>query len=301
VRVLTGVSGDASVIRLLRACAFLGLVVCAAASHVWGQESRPSSARQHPSEPEEGQEARRSSPLLRIPALGTTLGQTYPVLSGYPLELLGLLMAPLERREVNLVPSLAIAEEFTDNIFMNNANKQSEFITSFTPALCSWRTALGSSWPPASPTPPSCTRDSSPYDAFARQNAVAGVFYQPTPHLTFTVADTFLRDQSPDATAGGFSLDGQGSTSNNLAPAFGWQMAPQTRLDIGAIYNLLRFEGQGAGIDSDTYGVLTNVGHAFTPRFTGLIGYNFTYLDLRSGHGDTTRRRTIPRLASASA
>lgn len=129
-------------------------------------------------------------------------------------------------------------------------------------------------------------RDSSPNDAFARQNAVAGVFYQPTPHLTFTVADTFLRDQSPDATAGGFSLDGQGSTSNNLAPAFGWQMAPQTRLDIGAIYNLLRFEGQGAGIDSDTYGVLTNVSHAFTPRFTGLIRYNFTYLDLRSGHGD---------------
>ena len=138
-------------------------------------------------------------------------------------------------------------------------------------------------------------RDSSPNDAFARQNAVAGVFYQPTPHLTFTVADTFLRDQSPDATAGGFSLDGQGSTSNNLAPAFGWQMAPQTRLDIGAIYNLLRFEGQGAGIDSDTYGVLTNVSHAFTPRFTGLIGYNFTYLDLRSGHGDnaTTHNPTL--------
>jgi hypothetical protein len=72
-------------------------------------------------------------------------------------------------------------------------------------------------------------------------------------------------------------------------------MAPQTRLDVTGIYSVIRFEGNGSGIDSDTYGVLNTLSHGFTRRFTGMIGYNFTYLDLRSGHGDnaTTHNPTI--------
>src|SRR2546428_11795061 len=65
----------------------------------------------------------------------------------------------------------------------------------------------------------------------------------------------------------------------------GWQLAPQTRLDLGATYSLIRFDGQGAGIESDTYGFMSNLSHGFTPRFNGMVGYNFTYIDLRSGHG----------------
>jgi len=68
-------------------------------------------------------------------------------------------------------------------------------------------------------------------------------------------------------------------------------------VSLGLNYSVVRFEGSqpGAGIESDTYGVLTNLSHAFTPRLTGMIGYNFTYLDLRSGHGDnaTTHNPTI--------
>ena len=277
-------------------CAILGLVLCALAPHAWGQQSRPSSARPPTSEPDEEEVSRRSSPLLRTPVLGTALGQTYPGLSGYPLELFGLLMAPLERREVNLLPTFAIGYEYTNNLFMNNADKQSEFITSFTPAVMLLanrpRFQLAAGFSNASEL---YAKGNSPNDAFARQNGAVGVFYQPTPHITLSFADTFLRDQSPNATAGGFSLNGQGSTSNNLAPAFGWQLAPQTRLDVGALYDILRFDGQGAGIESDTYSVLTNLSHGFTPRFTGLIGYNFTYLDLRSGHGDnsTTHNPTL--------
>jgi len=219
--------------------------------------------------------------------IGPTLAPSYPALSNYPLELLGLLMAPLERREVNLLPAFAISEEFTDNIFLNNANKQYEFITGFTPSITllanrpRFQLAAG-----FSNTSELYARGSSPNDAFARQNLIVGTFWQPTPQLTFTLADTFLRDQSPNATAGGFALGGQGSTSNALTPAMGWQLAPQTRLDLGATYSLIRFDGQGAGIESDTYGFMSNLSQGFTPRFTGMVGYNFTYIDLRSGHGD---------------
>ncbi len=281
---------------MIRACAILGFALCVTASSAWAQQPQPSVLKQPAPEPEEGSTEERGSPLLRIPVIGPTLAPSFPALSGYPLELLGLLMAPLERREVNLVPSFAITEEFNDNFFLNNDNKRYEFITGFTPSIAllanrpRFQLAAG-----FSNTSELYARGSSPNDAFARQNLIVGTYWQPTPHLTFTLADTMLRDQSPSATAGGFALGGQGSTSNALTPAMGWQLAPQTRLDLGATYSLIRFDGRGAGIESDTYGFMSNLNHGFTPHFTGMVGYNFTYIDLRSGHGDnsTTHNPTI--------
>ena len=281
---------------MIRPCAILGLALCVMASHAWAQQPPPSALRQQQPQPEEESTEQRGSPLLRIPVIGPTLAPSFPALSGYPLELLGLLMSPLERREVNLLPAFAISEEFTDNIFLNNNNKRYEFITGFTPSLTLLanrpRFQLAAGFSNASEI---YARGSAPNDAFARQNLIVGTFWQPTPQLTFTLADTFARDQSPNATAGGFALGGQGSTSNALTPAMGWQLAPQTRLDLGATYSLIRFDGQGAGIESDTYGFMSNLSHGFTPRFTGMVGYNFTYIDLRSGHGEnaTTHNPTL--------
>jgi len=278
---------------MLRACAILGLALCMMPPHAWAQQPWPSPQLWpgivQQQQPEEEGEF-RSSPLLRIPTVGPALAPAYPGLSNYPLELLGLLMSPLERREVNLLPSIAVSEEFTDNIFLNNNNKRYDFITSFTPALMllvnrpRFQLAAG-----FSNSADLYARGSSPNDGLARQNFVGGVFYEPTPRLTLTASETFTRDQSPDATSGGFSLGGQASWSNTLTPAVGWQVGSQTRLDLAAIYSVVRLEGEGAGIDSDTYGFLSNLSHAFTPRFTGMIGYNFTYLDLRSGHGDNSK------------
>ena len=285
-----------STARLIRACTIVGIILGVIAPHAWAQETRPGAMRQQTTEPEEEEAARRPSALLRIPALGPTLAPSYPGLSNYPLELLGLLMSPLERRDVNLVPTISISEEFNDNIFLNNERKRYDFITTFTPGIMALvnrpRFQLAAGF---SNDAQLYARGSSPNDGFARQNFVLGSIWEPTPVLTFAVADTFLRDQSPDATAGGFALGGQQGLSNVLNPTMGWRVGSQTRLDLGAIYSLLRFEGQGAGIDSDTYGFTSNLSHAFTPRFTGMIGYNFTYLDLRSGHGSnaTTNNPTL--------
>jgi hypothetical protein len=257
------------------------------ASYAWGQQALPPLLRQQTAAPEEEDLETRPSALLRIPALGPTLAPAYPGLSNYPLELLSLLMSPLERRDLNLMPTIAISEEFNDNIFVNNDRKQYDFITGFTPGIMAlvnrprFQAAAG-----FTNTAELFARGNSANDAFAQQNLVAGMIWEPTPLVTLTLADTFLRDQSPSATAGGFALNGQGGLSNLLNPAVGWQLGPQTRLDLGAIYSILRFEGQGSGIDSDTYELTSNLSHAFTPRLVGMAGYNFTYLDLRSGHGD---------------
>jgi hypothetical protein len=282
--------------RLIGVCAIVGFIVGALVPHAWAQETRTGALRQQTTESEEEEPQRRPSALVRLPALGPTLAPTYPGLSNYPLELLGLLMSPLERRDVNLLPTLAISEEFNDNIFLNNDRKRYDFITSFTPGIMALvnrpRFQLAAGF---SNDAQLYARGSSPNDGFARQNFVIGSIWEPTPVLTLAVADTFLRDQSPDATAGGFALGGQQGLSNILNPTMGWQVGPETRLDLGAIYSVLRFEGQGAGIDSDTYGFTSNLSHAFTPRFIGMAGYNFTYLDLRSGHGAnaTTHNPTL--------
>ena len=205
-------------------------------------------------------------------------------------------MSPLERREINLLPAFAISEEFNDNVFVNNDNKRNDFITGFTPSISllanrpRFQLAAG-----FANTAEIFARNSSSNDAFARQNLIVGTYWQPTPQLTFTLAETFLRDQSPDARAGGFTVGGQATDSNVLTPTVGWALGPQTRLDLGATYSLLRFEGQGSGIESDTYRFLSNLSHNFTPRFTGMAGYNFTFIDLRSGHGDnsTTHNPTV--------
>jgi hypothetical protein len=42
----------------------------------------------------------------------------------------------------------------------------------------------------------------------------------------------------------------------------------------------------------DGVGFMTTLSHGFTRRFTGLVGYNFTYLDMRSGNGDNSTTHT---------
>src|SRR5215831_19278381 len=174
--------------RATIACAMIGLAVSVAPC-AWAQQPPPSVLRQPAPEPEEEEPSRRESPLLRIPVLGPTLAPSFPALSNYPIELIGLLMAPLERREVNVLPAIAISEEFNDNIFLNNTNKQWDFITGFTPSISvlanSARFQLAAGFANVSEV---FARDGSQNDAFARQNLVLGTFWQPSPQLTFTLA-----------------------------------------------------------------------------------------------------------------
>jgi len=158
--------------------------------HAWAQQPLPqqpppSVLRQPTPEPEEEEGERRGSPLLRIPVIGPTLAPSYPALSIYPLELLGLLMSPLERREVNLLPAFSISEEFNDNIFLNNDNRRYDFITGFTPSVSllvnrpRFQLAAG-----FANTSEIFARTSSSNDAFARQNLIVGTFWQPAPQLS---------------------------------------------------------------------------------------------------------------------
>jgi long-subunit fatty acid transport protein len=101
----------------------------------------------------------------------------------------------------------------------------------------------------------------------------------------------------------GFATGRQESWSNTFGPGMTWQMTPRTSLSLGATYGILRFKGAGAqgagatgtggGIDSDTYGLQSSLGHVLTSRLTGTIGYGFTFLDLQREEDSTTHTPTL--------
>jgi hypothetical protein len=196
---------------------------------------------------------------------------------------------------VTLTPSLSVSEEFNDNIFSDNENRQWDFITSFTPALAlyvngpAYQLNAGYSF-----SADIYARESSLSNAFARQNLVASGFYQLTPRLMVTASEAFTYDANSNAfSTQNFSAGSQESWTNHLSPGVSWQMTPLNNLSLRATYDLLRYGGEGSAVDSDTYSFQGTLTHAFTPRFSGNVGYNFTYRDPRGEDDSTTHTPTV--------
>jgi len=213
-----------------------------------------------------------------------------PSIAAYPLELLGLLAPPARRRPVTLTPSIAISEEYNDNVNLDHQNRVWDFITNFSPAVTlfinqpTYEINAGYSF-----TAAVYAREPDRNTAFETQNLLASGLYRLTSELTFTVSDWFvLGNYTNLVSAQGISTGRQKSWSNTFVPGATWQMTRLDSLAISGSYSVLRYEGQGAGIDSDTYGARGVLSHAFTPRFSGNIGYEFTYLDDKSGQPNST-------------
>jgi hypothetical protein len=248
-------------------------------SHAWGQQAPPTD--DVSAQPSKAPAEPAAPPSLPIAA--------------YPLELLGLLAPRAQRGPVTLTPSIAVSEEYNDNIFSNNQNRQWDFITNFSPALTlfvhrpDYELTAGYSFGAVL-----YARDTRLNKAFDHQNLVANGVYRLTPGLTLTASDWFALNNSSNLVGSqGFSTGRQESISNTVTPGVNWQMTPLNNLSLSANYGLLRFLGGGTGADSDTYTFQGNLTHAFTPRFSGIVGYGFTYLSLRDQPDSTTHTGTV--------
>jgi hypothetical protein len=249
------------------------------ASSAWGQQPPPRGAGGEPS-------GTTTAPAPSPPSLPPP---SIPI-AAYPLELLGLLAPGAQRGPVTLTPSIAVSEEYNDNIFLNNQNRQSDFITSFSPALtlyvnrASYALSAGYSF-----SADLYARESRFNEAFDRQNFVATGLYRLASGLTLTASDGFALNRNSNLVAAqGFSSGRQESWGNNFSPGMNWQMTPSNSLGLSASYSVLRFVGSGAGVDSDTYSFGSNLTHIFTPRFSGILNYGFTYLKPQREQDSTT-------------
>jgi hypothetical protein len=254
--------------------AIVALVFSLTASSAWAQQTPPGGETTQPSRT-------TTEPIPAFP--------TVPI-AAYPLELLGLLAPTAMRGPVTLIPSLAVSEEFNDNIFNDNADRQWDFITHFVPALAlhvnrpGYHLSAGYSF-----SADLYARESRLSQGFARQNFVASGLYRLTPGLTVTAAEALTYDRTSNRlTLQEFSTGSQESWANHFTPGVSWQITPRNDLSFRATYDLLRYPGAGSGADSDTFGLNGTLTHAFTPRFSGNAGYTFTYLDLRGEQEDST-------------
>src|SRR5262245_47108895 len=264
----------------------VGIVVCLAASGAWGQEPPPRGGETRPS----GTETRPSDKEIE-PAPPTPVRP----IAAYPLELLGLIAPPAQRRQFTLIPSLGISEEYNDNVFANNTNRESDFITNFSPTLIlalnrpTLTLSAGYSF-----TAALYAEGTRPNTAFDNHNFIFQGTYLWTPDLVLTVSDSFIvTNYTSLAGSQGFSTGRQKSLNNAFSPSMTWQMTPLNSLTVGAATDTLRYAGSGISKDSETYGVRTSLAHAFTQRFTGNVGYDFTYIHFRGQDDSTTHTPTV--------
>jgi len=260
--------------------AVVGIVVGLIASHAWSQEPTPSGTKDQPPVP-------GAPPTLQSP------GQP---MASYPLTLLGLLGPPAQRGPVTVMPSIAVSEEYNDNVNSDNQNRQSDFITEISPTITlsvyrpSYQLNAGYSFSAAL-----FAKGTRPNEPFESQNLVGSGLFQLTRGLTLTAADSFAfnRNETNLVAVQGVSTGQQKSWSNTLTPGMAWQMTPANSLALNATYGVLRYLGSGTGRDSDTYGFLGSLTHTFTPRFSGIVSYGFTYLSLREQQDSKTHTPEI--------
>jgi len=202
-------------------------------------------------------------------------------MAAYPLELVGLLAPPAQRGPFTLLPSISVSEEYNDNVHVDNRNRDWDFITNISPAISlsvnrpSYQLNAGYTFSAAL-----YARGTLPNEAFQSQNFIGSGSWQMTRTLTLSASDSFVYNKANSNTVAvqGFSVGQQESLSNTLTPGMSWQMNAANTLNLGATYGLLRFLGSGNGADSDTYGINVGLTHAITQRFSGNIGYGFTYI-----------------------
>src|SRR5262245_7624777 len=255
----------------------VGLAVILTASGAWGQAPPPRGDAQPPATTTEPTPAPTPLPPPIVRPL-----------AAYPLELLGLLGPASKQGPLVLTPSLGIVEEYNDNIFLNNQNRVWDFVTTLSPTITlsinqpSYQLNAGFSFSSAI-----YAKETDLTNALDNMNFVANGLYRVSPALTLTASESFVLSNytnltsatSPTSAQGGFSTGRQKSWNNTFNPSMLWQMSPANSLSLGVTYSALRYEGSRVGIDSDTYQFLSLLTHTFTRRFSGAVGYTFTYLD----------------------
>jgi hypothetical protein len=267
----------------LGAAPLVAIILSLMFADVWAQNTPPGTTQTRPGTTTQEQLPPQE---IRPPLIEPT-----PQVMSYPLEFLGLLAPP--PGAATLVPSLAVSEEYISNVFFSSSNPEWDLVTSFTPAVAlfinqpRYRLIAG-----ISTSADLYARDSSLNNGFGRGNlTLAGDFYA-TRDLTLRISDTLAADRNTGST-GAFSVGRQLSLTNLLTPGLRWQITPRSAIDGYLTYGVRRFFGDGIGVNSDEYLMQTTFDYALTSRFTGILGYGFTFLHTDGLEDSATHTPTV--------
>jgi hypothetical protein len=196
---------------------------------------------------------------------------------------LDFLYAPPAQGPLTVTPSLTITEEFNDNVFLTHSNKQSDFITQFTPAVVLQAQQRGFQLLSSFNFTAEIYAKNPELDSAANRLAfLTSVLYQAKPGVTLTLTENLAYNKNSNLVAtSGVSSGREASLSNVFAPAVSVQLTPRTTWRVSGAYVLERFGSGGTSSqNSNVYRVGTGFDHTLTPRLTLTAAYDFAYLDV---------------------
>lgn len=218
-----------------------------------------------------------------------------------PLLLGGILWGGVDRswaQTITLSPSLTLSEEYDDNVLLSPTDRQSDFVTSVSPALrltiaeYPWSVTAAASlramYYAERPELNSSTDN--------RQGSLA-IEFHPTPRFTASLTDTVVRSLDPGEVdpEAGVIIGRFPSTRNTVAPAVTYQIDPLTQLRLQYSFSTIRSDSPLAR-DSDTHEAGLSLQHQFTPRTSGTLRYTFSRIQAEDS---PARDAHLPRVGVA--
>ncbi|MBI2157831.1 MAG: hypothetical protein HYU26_13155 [Candidatus Rokubacteria bacterium] len=215
-----------------------------------------------------------AAPPVAFPAPAPT-----PVLG--PQELLATRRTPF-----TFTPTVTLFEEYNDNVFLDNANRQADWITGaapgFTLDLQGGTYRLAAAYNAVAETYARLTRLNGTFD---RQSGVLESMYRPARAVTLTLADTYIRSvETSLVSASGIATGRVRSWANVVTPGAVWELDPRWTLRLTGTYTAERFDGPDL-VDSDIYRLTPTVERKLSERITATAGYETGYVVVRREPG----------------
>lgn len=196
-----------------------------------------------------------------------------------------LIYKPVLAAELKFRPSLAISEEFTDNIFEDKNNKRTEFITRLQPGFSShyqtpfWDWNMG------------YTLEYRRYERNNRSDTIIhnldarGNIALVENFLFLDLSDTFrqvpvdvVRNNTATESSRSVNLTKQNNAT--ISPYAIWRLKGDNTLKTGYRFTDISYSGS-TGIDNQEHRVFADLNHAVTSKFSLSAGYAFTRLESR--------------------
>jgi len=243
------------------------------------------------------------------PVLGTDVGIQIPGVLFPPLTGIDPLYPAPVQGPLTLTPSITIEEEYNDNVFLDNNDKRSDFITRISPGL-----ALAMQQPGFNLTASYAfsgeiyAKESQLNEIANSHRFLASLSYQATPRVGLSLSDGFVYSKNSNAASvAGVSTGRQTSLSNVLAAGLNFQATQRLTWNASAAYTIQRFDaastqdssqrfGATGTQDSDTYHIGTGLSYAVTPRMDLTAGYDVEYFVIDREKPSTTH---TPRIGAA--
>jgi hypothetical protein len=192
-----------------------------------------------------------------------------------------------------LTPSISLAGEFDDNVFVTASRTRSDFITRFTPGLeLAYRseplTLLARSSFDAEVFADNTQLD----DAAARKRANLEFRYLPDRRLTLSLDASYIDTTTPTGLAGavGLQFARRNATELVVTPAAAYQF---TTVDTGKLRYYFARDTIEDGVTHLTHHIQPSFSHQFTPVDTGLIGYRASVFETEDFRTVTSHTPTV--------